>query len=286
MEKEKKVKEEKKGKIDNNKKKPDILLIALYVVLFIVVVALIVIKIKNIGVLPNDNELVVELNDYFSTSDLGLCNGLFNYGEKKITYNDVDSASKICIAYHKSDIKSAKALTYDAKKKDSTCNVDGMIFKTDEGVNTCTVSKLDREVVDKTYKKLFGKDIEDNESFKYDGYHVCYLKDDSYYCGLSELYSMTVGVEVNVYRSVEKAIKKKDTITIYDYFAKVTGSGDQLTCYKDINDICNKNLKNEDLKYEFLEKYGIKYKHTFKKASDGTYYWVSTEPVADPNTKE
>lgn len=270
------------------KKKPDIVLIILYIVLFIILAFLIYTKIKNIGRLRNDDKLAVELHDYFSTSDLGLCGGLFNYGPEKMTYDDIDSSSKLCIAYHKSDIEGAKALSYEAKKIDSTCDVDGLIFKTDEGTKNCTVTKIDRKIIDNTYKKIFGKDIEDNDTFKFDGYHVCYLKDDSYYCGLSEYYKVTYGNEINVYRSVDRVTKKKDVITIYDYFAKVVNGED---CYKDyktqnINSVCKDNLIEGQLKYDFLKDYGVRYKHIYKKAQDGTYYWVSSEPIYDPNDPE
>lgn len=30
-----------------------------------------------------------------------------------------------------------------------------------------------------------------------------------------------------------------------------------------------------------FENYGIEYKHTFKRAEDGTYYWISSEPVTE-----
>ena len=238
----KKINEAKESTQNNSKEKekPDIVLIVLYIILFIILAFMIFTKIKNRNLLRNDDKLAVELHEYFTASTLEACGGLFNYDSKKVTYDDIENSSKVCIAYHKSDLKNAEKLTYKAKEIDSTCNVDGLIFKTDEGSKTCQVTKIKREVIDNTYKKIFNKDIEDNETFKYDGYHVCYLKDDNYYCGLSEYYTIRLGREISVYRSVDKVTKIEDTITIYDYFAKVL---DDKECYKDyvnlnINSIC------------------------------------------------
>ncbi len=285
----KKVKaDDKEKKSNQDQKKPDIVLIILYIMLFALIAFLIYSKIKNRNVLRNDDKLSIELGSYFSVENLGACNGLFNYDDHIITYDDIDSNSRVCVAYHKSDLESAKALTYEAKEKDSTCDVDGMIFKTDDDSNKCTVTKIDRKIIDNTYKKIFGKEIEGNDTFKFDGYHVCYLKDDYYYCGLSEYYRIVLGREINVYRSVDRVTKIDGVITIYDYFAKVL---DGKECFKDYNNLnpnplCNENLVDGPLKYKFLKKYGVRYKHIYKEAKDGTYYWVSTEPIYDPNNPE
>ena len=37
--------------------------------------------------------------------------------------------------------------------------------------------------------------------------------------------------------------------------------------------------KNKKVDIDFLLKNGTKYKHIYEKAKDGTYYWVSSEPV-------
>ena len=130
--------------------------------------------------------------------------------------------------------------------------------------------------------EIFGQDISNNEEFRADNTHICYLKDNKYYCGLSETFSYVIGNESTIYRVLEKAVKKGSEIYLYDYFAKITNS----TCYKDytpstINQDCTSNYKENKVNYKFMEKYATKYKHTYRKGENGNYYWVSSEPVTE-----
>ncbi len=285
-----KVKEvkEKKVRLKKPKTKRDWVLISLYAILAILVIFFVVYKIINWNVLSPSNKRVVELHDYFSTENLDYCDGLFNYGDEKITYDKLENLSRLCIAYHKSDVSGEEKLTYDAGEKESTCNVDGMIFKTDKDSTECTVTKIKRETIDDTYKKIFGHEVEDEESFKFDGYSICYMKDDAYYCGSSEYFTIILNRDISIYRAVAKAYKEKDTITIYDYFARISNN----ECYQSntngaSNVLCNAHLNSfESDSYNALKKYGTTFKSVYKKAKDGTYYWVSTEPYAEPGEKK
>ncbi len=267
-------------------KKVDVISIILIVILILLICFLVGYKIKNWGILSNRNKTVKELYSYFSTEDLGECEGLFNYSTEKVNYDNVSATAKLCIAYKKADAEKFKKISYEG---DGTCKEGDMVFKTDTDEGTiCTVNKIKQNVLDDSYKKLFGKEIENNEEFKYDGTHICYLKDGYYYCGLSENMKITLTNEITVFRSIARAEKKDDTITIYDYFTKVTNNN----CYfnyttLNLNQMCTTNLPKDidTIDYDFVEKYGVKYKHVYKKAKDGSYYWVSSEPVEYPGTK-
>lgn len=277
-----KMKNIKKNLLKNIKKitedKTLIILIALLVVLALVILIL---KLTTINHLDTESELVTEIHNYFNSKDLASCDGLFNYSDKKTEYKDIDSELKLCIAYQKAKIKDSETETIKATKKKETCTKDGMIFRVNEDTDECTYSKIDRKIIDDSYKKLFGKEIENNESFKSDNLNICYLKDDYYYCGLSEMFTYTLGNESIIYRVMEKAVEKRSEIIIYDYFAKINDN----TCYKNyttmtINNDCTKNYKGDkDINYKFMKKYGTYYKHVFKKAENDTYYWVSSEPI-------
>jgi len=272
----------------NKKKKnkiivKDKLLLTLLGLLAIITVILLVVWIVNINNLETDNKLVVELHNYFSTKDLGNCEGLLTYANDKIEYKDINSETRLCLAYQKAEIKDVKKENVKADKKKEICTIDDMVFKINEDTKECTINKIKREVIDKSYKKIFGKDIEKNESFKIDNLNICYLKDDYYYCGLSETFTYTLGSESIIYRVIKKAQEKGSEILIYDYFVKIN----EETCFKNytttlINQNCTEKYSNKkDINYKFMKKYGTEYKHVYKEAKDGTYYWVSSEPVVN-----
>lgn len=268
-----------------NNKKLDIfndkLLVVLIALLVVITIVLLVVWLTNKNNLKTDSKLVTELHNYFSSDDLGNCEGLFTYAEDKVEYKDVNSETRICLAYQKANIEEPELVTLKATKKKNTCTEDGMTFKKDDETNTCSVSKIKRNVIDESYKKLYGKDIEDNDSFRIDNLNICYLKDDYYYCGLSETFTYTLGSESIIYRVMQKAVEKGSDIVIYDYFVKINED----TCFQNyttttVNEKCTDEYANKkDVNYNFMKKYGTEYKHVFREAKDGTYYWVSSEPV-------
>lgn len=269
-----------KNKISNNKSNDKTFIILLIVLIFISII-IIFARLTNGKNLKTDNELVVELHDYFSSENLENCEGLFNYAEEKIKYDDVSIETKKCLAYQKSDIESSILTTISSDKNKKTCSQDDMIFKTDDDSNECTITKIEKNIIENTYKKLFGKEIEDDKAFKVDNFHICYLKDKYYYCGLSETFTYTIGSESIIYRVIQKATEKGSTIEIYDYFVKINED----KCFKSYttvteNSECTSEYKNnKKINYKFMERYTTRYKHTFKKAKDNTYYWISSEPL-------
>ncbi len=280
-----KIKKVKKTSKDGKKSnvKEDKVLILLIIILIGLTLFLIITNIVRGRNLNPESDLVAELHNYFNTDDLTNCDGLFNYVNKPIKNSDVATATKLCMAYQKSEIKEPETETLKRLEKSEICqNDDGMVFRVTDDTEECTVSKIDRNIIDDTYKKLFGEDIKDNKEFKADNTHICYLKGDKYYCGLSETFSYTFGNESTIYRVLNKAIKKGREVYLYDYFIMETNN----ICYKDypstiVNKECSDEFDEDKMDFEFMEKYATKYKHTYRKGKDGNYYWVSSEPITE-----
>ena len=230
------------------KKKNLVLLLSGIVVILVGVV--ISFFIKN-GIPVNANgKTVKELYSYVGNSDLEKCGGLVFYNDSKVDYNSLSNDTKICLAYTQ-------------VKKEVKEEI-----------------KLDKDLVNENYKKIFGKEIDAYDKFQLDNITVCYLNDDSYYCGLSEEYTYTIGAEPHTYRAIKDSFKKNNEIIIYDYFLKVINNECYTSYVKDSkNDKCTKALENnKNVEYKFLKKYGTQYKHIFKK-DNNVYHWVSSEKI-------
>ena len=97
----------------------DMIFKGLVILLVITTIALIIVFL--IGRNPkNDDQLINELYNYFSTDDLTNCEGLFNYSSTKVDYNTINNKTKLCIAYQKASIKniyvdSIKTKNYEDK---------------------------------------------------------------------------------------------------------------------------------------------------------------------------
>ena len=265
-----------------DKKNSDKVLLILVILLVVLSIVLVTVKIISGKSLDTDSKTITELYNYFSTEDLSNCNGLFNYASGLVNYDTIDSDTRLCLAYQKSDlVNNLEASTITGEKKEDVCIYSDMRFKKDDDSNDCTISIIDKDVIASTYKKIFGKDIEENETFKSDGFHICYLNEDKYYCGLSESFSYKLGSESYIYRVIQKATEKGSKIEIYDYFIKVKDN----ICYNNYttnlqNEKCNEAYKNnQDIDFNFLKSYGTKYKHIYSKNKDGSYSWVSSEPI-------
>ena len=259
----------------------DSILFILTTVLTITTIVMLIIGVFGKDNLDGNDKLISKLHGYFNSDDLSNCEGLFNYSDRLINYDSVDSETRVCLAYQKAKIKKIEKGTIKAEKDADTCSYKGLVFRTDEKGKKCSYKKIKREVIDESYKMLFGKEIEGNDSFRIDNLNICYLKDDYYYCGLSETFTYTISSESMIYRVVNKAEEKGNSIVIYDYFAKIKDD----ECYSNyttasINQKCSdKYSSKRKVNYKFLKKYGTEYKHIYQKANDGSYYWVSSEPI-------
>ncbi len=266
------------------KKENDTFLIFLVVILIIIALILVIFRVINGKSLETNDKLVTELHDYFSSDNLSNCEGLLNYNDGVVESKNTRSDLKLCFAFQKTALEPEKEITYKSSKKDDLCVEDEMTFRTEEGSNLCKVRIYSKEEVEKTYTKMYGENVgKEVTSFKLDGFNICFVKDDKYYCGLSDEITYTVGSDIAIYRSIKKASERGDTIFIYDYFIKLV----EEKCYTAYDEgeesiRCSKaysKLKDKKMDYDFIKNYGTLYKHTFKKNQDNTYYWVKSERV-------
>ena len=138
---------------------------------------------------------------------------------------------------------------------------------------------------------MYGKNIKDQE-FNIDAGEGCGYENGEY------LYSVGGGSseESRNIRKIQKAYKEGENICIEDKYlyleikdseedteAKLYSSSDATKLVANLNNTqelysMNKEQSNENI----INQYGSQmstYRHTFKKANDGSYYWYSTEPV-------
>lgn len=256
-----------------------ILLITLLAITSITLMGLLISKKDNID--PESN-LILQLHNYFNSEKNENCKGLFNYSDKLVEYNDIDEKSRLCFAYQKAELEDIETVTVKANKKKDVCTIEkNIIFKSDENKKVCTYKKIKRELIDNSYKTLFGNNVDVNDAFMADNKTICYLKGDYYYCGLSETFTYTFGGESYIYRVIERAVEKSSDIIIYDYFIRINDD----ICYKNyttakLNEKCNENYSSKtNIDFKFMKKYAAKYKHIYKQNEDGTYHWVSSEPI-------
>ena len=262
------------------KKNKVIILLSGIIVLLLVVIVVLLIK-KGIPINAN-GKTVKELYSYVGNSDLEKCEGLVFYSDGKVNYDNLSNEAKICLAYSQVNEEDKTETKLDKNKKGNTCTLkDDFVFATDNYEDKiCTLSKTNKDLVNENYKKMFGKEIDTYDKFQLDNTTICYLDEDSYYCGLSEEYTYTIGADPHTYRVIKDTFKKNDEIIIYDYFLKVVNDECYTSYVKDSkNDKCTKALENKkNVNYKFLKKNGTKYKHVFKK-DNNNYYWVSSEKI-------
>lgn len=263
------------------KKKTKKIIIFVLTLLFILIgILFIIFKEKSIN---SNSNLINDIYRYIGNNDLQVCSGLSAYNKEKVEFDDLKNTDRLCMSYSLIDKNKSSVVKVDKRKKNNTCSVsDGLVFATDNYEDDiCTLSKIDAKIVEEEYKSVYGKSLEKHESFQYDNATICQYEksDNSYYCGLSETFTHTIGAEQHTYRSIAKAKENGNKIIIYDYFLKTIDK----KCYTSFtenveNSKCTNNYTDK-INYKFLKKYGSYYKHTFEKDKDDNYYWVSSEPV-------
>lgn len=256
----------------------------LIILLIVSTISLIVVKVTLGGSIKTENKLVKSLYNYVSNDEIEKCGGLLFYSDDKITKDVLTSDQKTCLSFIKTEKLKGKKEVLNKDKKEKICTLkEEMIFATDNYEESkCTIKKYDTENVLKTSENIFGEKITLPKSFALDNYNICYLVDNSYYCGLSETFSFTIGNESYVYRVINKAVEKgNDEIIIYDYFIKISND----KCYPTFTsnkeeEKCSQNYQSKKINYKFVKKYGTEYKHVFKKLNGSdNYSWYSSEPL-------
>lgn len=264
-------------------KKKNIIITGIIIIFFIIIIIAVILF--NGQKLNTNSTIVNQLYDYLGSSDLEICSGLNVYGEELVTYDDINNATRLCNAYVLLEESKMEEVILEKDEDDEEiCTLDDFTYATDNyEEDECTLIKISEENLNSAYKKLYGKEIEENEEFLINYNTICNFKNDTYYCGLLETFTKTFGSEPHTFRAIKKAYKKGDEIIIYDYFIRIAN----YECYnsytgKTTNNNCTNSLPENDnydfVDYDFVKKYGTEYKHIFKKQNN-YYYWVSSEPI-------
>ena len=262
-------------------------------------------KDKKVEELDKDSELVKELYNIilkYDNYNMGVLEGtslesLENikfsfYRNGKIKYNDLTDIEKvICFLnsikdedyIEKVDIENINLNLYQNEYKVYNVNYE----------QTKTADKYSN--VNENIKRIFGR----NAKIQKENYGllsgIVEYYDDSYYIYMIE--GGGLGNTKYAYSEIQKVEQNEEEIYIYDKYiyldftnALVAYDDELVHVYtsadktKEIgkekdNFKFNQETREYDLK-DVFEKYEDKlntYKHTFKKAEDGTYYWVSSE---------
>ncbi len=144
----------------------------------------------------------------------------------------------------------------------------------------------------KVYENINKKAMEifKQNNTNWNNYDGCASKleyaNDCYY--LSEIEGGGKGTSIKTYSEIQKVEKDQESIYIYDKFIYVDYTNFDTTSGDSKIHIYTSADKTEELgtetslttTKELFEKYENKlktYKHTFKKAENGSYYWLSSE---------
>jgi hypothetical protein len=252
------------------------------ILLVIVIILLLVIVVLKKTKIKVDSDEVSDIYSLVGSNDIEVCEGLITYADGKVSYDDIDEDVRICIAYSMLDSEETETLKIDKTKKNNNCSINNNItFATDDyDDDICTVTKIDASKINEQYKKVYGKEIESYDSFQLNSTTICNYDAGTYYCGLAETFTYTIGGEPKVYRTIDEVKTKGDEYIIYDYFLEIVND----ECYasfttEEKDESCSNKYSASKLTYKFIKANGTKYKHTFKKDGDN-YYWVSSEPVS------
>ena len=225
-------------------------------------------------------------NLYSYLGDVNRCGGLIVYTGDEVTYDALSSENKLCMAYYKLDAqtiqKDISNVTTTNDNDIAICEVgEGIRLAASEGEDSCSYQVLDQEILANTYRTIYGQDIPKDKSFYINSTQACYLEGDTYYCGDAETFVVSLAPDATIYRLLKKAVQKMNgDIVIQDYYLRVSGNA----CYSSNSSdgeitSCTDALKdNENIGIDsvFVQEYASVYEHTFKKDSDGNYYWYSS----------
>ena len=206
------------------------------------------------------------------------------YQDNKITIDNMDEKYMIAYAFEKLELSGTDKLPYE--------NEDGTKLDPSTGWY-CFYPTLLRN----KEKEMYGKDIADQSVVYGNGTTYLTYNNGKYFysSGGNGGNEWHMGI-----KNIEKSYKQSDLLYIEDKYLTLEEKYDEnnnMTNYKlytsancsklvEIvdNTIAKKieKLMGEEIATEIINNYNAKmkkYKHTFKKNSDGSYYWYSTEPI-------
>lgn len=247
---------------------------------------------QNISALNVDGELIDELYEYITK---------FNYYEELLVYqtngvtvSDLSNQLKLLTIFNNLyDDDATRTYT-------ETEQIDGESYENEHIIYS-------QEVVENKGKEIFGDDLilTHESAYPYDGYAIeyengeynCYIYENNYE---SKPWSNSIYSIVNVEQDAD------GNIYIYDKYLHLVNLDENanlevemfagtydIYSASDRNTLLASNVNFSSLSGDILEDAGLlieeienslginatTYKHTFRKNSNGEYYWYSTEPV-------
>ncbi len=231
---------------------------------------------------------ISELYSYLGEVDIYHCGGLSTYSSDEVTKDDISDANRLCMAYYNLDdqAKTSKTSAITGKNENDVkiCQVEeGIAFSADENTE-CSYTEIKKTDLEKSYLDIYGSKPKIG-NFNITNSDICYLKEDTYYCGKAQTYNIAVMPETSIYRLKKNALKRfNGDIVISDYFLKIVNNTCYLTSGEEESSDCTEALskfedfeaESDSVKADFIRKYGKLYKHTFKKLNDD-YYWSKSK---------
>ena len=196
------------------------------------------------------------------------------YQSTKITMNNLTSDYLLKNAFKNLELKDSDKKTFDS----STTDVSDMY-------------RFDASLLQSKVKEMYGTNI-DNQDFRISASEQCGYENGEYVYSVGGASSE----DIRNIRKIQKAYSDDESLYIEDSYlclkivdnddssyAKLFISSDSSNSLFDLDNLNELySMNNDKLSSYICNKYGssmASYKHTFKKASDGSYYWYSTEPV-------
>lgn len=226
-----------------------------------------------------------EINTF--NNDLILLNDEGFYMDRYVDYNSFSDESRLYLTYELNKVKGS-SYTYigcdDMKSYDTVYNMcvndmDSTWFGP-EFIDSMRLYKIDINSFSEEYKKLWGADKSlPKVDFELKYFSLCEYSSDNndYLC--HALMQGWPAIQIEITKLI-KAYEVGNYVYLYDYYV-YCGDG----TYKDrfmtkkISDIDYREIYFDDKEDMDILGKGQIYKHRFKKNTDGTYSWVSSEPV-------
>ncbi len=150
------------------------------------------------------------------------------------------------------------------------CQIKGNLWFISSEV--CKVRVIDSEVIKNYEKKLFNIEKDLNiEEISFQGYHCKFNK--KYYCHMTSYTNNSKD-----YSLVDKALKGKDEIVVYEYYLHIDYGNDEVCKKYYGEEFClEKNEQFPEISTKLIKEDGVYYKHIFKKNSLNEYYLYSSD---------
>lgn len=217
--------------------------------------------------------------------------GFTIYQNKAVSIDDVPKELLLNELYSNMDKYDADGSTINAKNEAECTSKDGTYVS-----NRCYVfGQFNNEnfyftlkMVKNKFQKFYGTNTEFPNVLSINDQEkcICELKNDNYYCNCNNYIENVEGSFSNVSRFNKYEVGKDELYIYVDYLYAYYDSTDEsgsmyVKVYdkKDGKELGFAHTYLEDILFESFSKDASLYKHTYKKDSNGNYYWSKVEPV-------